>query len=52
MTGLTGEQASLNGTWASIVRVLENGNKVVVKLDDETTTRGEIAVDRENVLPI
>ena len=52
MTGLTGEQASLNGTWASIVRVLENGNKVVVKLDDETTTRGEIAVGRENVLPI
>jgi len=50
MTGLSGTKAPLNGTWATVVR--ENGNEIVVKLDDNTTTRGEIAVRRENVLPI
>ena len=50
MTGLSGTKAPLNGTWATVVR--ENGNEIVVKLDDNTTTRGEIAVHRENVLPI
>jgi membrane associated rhomboid family serine protease len=50
MTGLSGTKAPLNGTWATVVR--ENGNEIVVKLDDNTTTRSEIAVGRENVLPI
>ena len=50
MTGLTGAQASLNGTWGTIVRVLDNGSKAVVKLDD--ASRGEIEVGRENILSI
>ena len=33
-------------------RLNERNNKIIKELDDETTTRGEIAVGRENVLPI